>query len=352
VSITGRRQGHFSVTSLRTGPGGKQTSLAAGGLIRVASRAVTRCDHGDAGELVVPTPIVSSGAVDHLRGKIPASRRRRRRLLTVPGRWPGSGPWIGRENAATSARSSRRRRWRRWPGCARRRPPRRRRRSAAAWGAPACGRSRTGGSRRAARAAAPRTWPRRSTGPESGFNVRAVQQGQPYATTGWGLWQITRAKLRAAGGHRRAAAHGSGQRPRGRGEVPGRGRVQPVDDVQQRRLPQVHGSGGVATPGWTVLASAARSWPTCAAGNRSLSQLPVGAGRDGRPAGPGGRDADAEAGAALAARNLRKEQTAGLSLVNYYARRARPRGSGRRRPATSAHREVLRGTSAKWRDRP
>lgn len=29
------------------------------------------------------------------------------------------------------------------------------------------------------------------TGPESGFNPRAVQQGQPYATTGWGLWQIT-----------------------------------------------------------------------------------------------------------------------------------------------------------------
>jgi hypothetical protein len=29
------------------------------------------------------------------------------------------------------------------------------------------------------------------TGAESGFNTRIVQQGQPYATTGWGLWQIT-----------------------------------------------------------------------------------------------------------------------------------------------------------------
>jgi hypothetical protein len=29
------------------------------------------------------------------------------------------------------------------------------------------------------------------TGAESGFNPRIVQQGQPYATTGWGLWQIT-----------------------------------------------------------------------------------------------------------------------------------------------------------------
>jgi hypothetical protein len=29
------------------------------------------------------------------------------------------------------------------------------------------------------------------TGAESGFNPRAVQAGQPYATTGWGLWQIT-----------------------------------------------------------------------------------------------------------------------------------------------------------------
>jgi phage-related protein len=29
------------------------------------------------------------------------------------------------------------------------------------------------------------------TGAESGFNTQAVQQGQPYATTGWGLWQIT-----------------------------------------------------------------------------------------------------------------------------------------------------------------
>jgi phage-related protein len=29
------------------------------------------------------------------------------------------------------------------------------------------------------------------TGAESGFNPKAVQQGQPYATTGWGLWQIT-----------------------------------------------------------------------------------------------------------------------------------------------------------------
>lgn len=29
------------------------------------------------------------------------------------------------------------------------------------------------------------------TGAESGFRVGAVQQGQPYATTGWGLWQIT-----------------------------------------------------------------------------------------------------------------------------------------------------------------
>lgn len=29
------------------------------------------------------------------------------------------------------------------------------------------------------------------TGAESGFNPRAIQQGQPYATTGWGLWQIT-----------------------------------------------------------------------------------------------------------------------------------------------------------------
>lgn len=27
--------------------------------------------------------------------------------------------------------------------------------------------------------------------PESGANPAAVQQGQPYATTGWGLWQIT-----------------------------------------------------------------------------------------------------------------------------------------------------------------
>ena len=26
---------------------------------------------------------------------------------------------------------------------------------------------------------------------ESSLNVKAVQQGQPYATTGWGLWQIT-----------------------------------------------------------------------------------------------------------------------------------------------------------------
>ena len=29
------------------------------------------------------------------------------------------------------------------------------------------------------------------TGAESGFSPSAVQQGQPYATTGWGLWQIT-----------------------------------------------------------------------------------------------------------------------------------------------------------------
>ena len=29
------------------------------------------------------------------------------------------------------------------------------------------------------------------TGAESSFNVKAVQKGQPYATTGWGLWQIT-----------------------------------------------------------------------------------------------------------------------------------------------------------------
>jgi hypothetical protein len=29
------------------------------------------------------------------------------------------------------------------------------------------------------------------TGAESGFRPGAVQQGQPYATTGWGLWQIT-----------------------------------------------------------------------------------------------------------------------------------------------------------------
>lgn len=29
------------------------------------------------------------------------------------------------------------------------------------------------------------------TGAESGFNPKAIQQGQPYATTGWGLWQIT-----------------------------------------------------------------------------------------------------------------------------------------------------------------
>lgn len=29
------------------------------------------------------------------------------------------------------------------------------------------------------------------TMPESGANADAIQQGQPYATTGWGLWQIT-----------------------------------------------------------------------------------------------------------------------------------------------------------------
>jgi hypothetical protein len=29
------------------------------------------------------------------------------------------------------------------------------------------------------------------TGPESGFNAGEIQQGQPYATTGWGAWQIT-----------------------------------------------------------------------------------------------------------------------------------------------------------------
>lgn len=29
------------------------------------------------------------------------------------------------------------------------------------------------------------------TGAEAAFNPQAVQQGQPYGTTGWGLWQIT-----------------------------------------------------------------------------------------------------------------------------------------------------------------
>lgn len=29
------------------------------------------------------------------------------------------------------------------------------------------------------------------TMPESGANADAIQQGQPYSTTGWGLWQIT-----------------------------------------------------------------------------------------------------------------------------------------------------------------
>lgn len=29
------------------------------------------------------------------------------------------------------------------------------------------------------------------TEPESGRNATIIQQGQPYATTGWGLWQIT-----------------------------------------------------------------------------------------------------------------------------------------------------------------
>jgi len=29
------------------------------------------------------------------------------------------------------------------------------------------------------------------TKPESGANAAAIQAGQPYATTGWGLWQIT-----------------------------------------------------------------------------------------------------------------------------------------------------------------
>ncbi len=29
------------------------------------------------------------------------------------------------------------------------------------------------------------------TEPESGRNASIIQQGQPYATTGWGLWQIT-----------------------------------------------------------------------------------------------------------------------------------------------------------------
>ena len=188
VSGTGSWSYRQSGVGHAVGPGGA-TGAAAGALISggVAGRDSVPI-MAMPGELVVPTGMVKSGAVDHLRGSIPGFASGGI-VPSYSGTPKGLPPWTSHNQHATvtaitaniaKALSSS---------------------FTAALGANFGG----GGSGSAAtKAQIARDWMSAGgpggiiaaiaaaiTGAESGFRPGAIQQGQPYATTGWGLWQIT-----------------------------------------------------------------------------------------------------------------------------------------------------------------
>jgi len=353
VSITVDGKGHFSVTSLRTGPGGKQTSLAAGGLIRggVPGRDSVPI-MAMPGELVVPTPIVSSGAVDHLRGKIPGFAQGGVVGSYGPGSLAGLGSWIGRENAATLRAVESATAMATLAGM---------RKAQATASAQTFG----GGLGRASLRQIENWWIQAGgpgggtahvaaaiTGPESGFNVRAVQQGQPYATTGWGLWQITPGNSEPQAGIDAQLLTGPANARAAVAKYRGAGGFSPWTTFNNGAYLKYMASGGVATPGWTVLGERGPELAYMRGGEPVLSHSQsVQAGMGGRPGLAAGTLTPKQA-AALAARNLRKEQTAGLSLVNYYA--SPGTAAGIRSEETRYLRDIAKyfeGTSAKWRDK-
>jgi len=283
VSITVDGKAIFSVTSLRTGPGGKADVHWRRRADPRGVPAVTRLPiMAMPVSCSVPTPIVSSGAVDHSAGKIPGFAQAASSAPTVPVA-AGLGSWIAGRTRPNPPRVESATAMRRCRECARRRPPRRRRRSRGL-GAPACGRSRTGGSRRAA-GRRHRARGRGDHRPGVGFNVRAVQQGQPYATTGGGPLADHPGQLRAA---RRASTRSCSRvRPtpaRPWRSTGARAGFSPWTTLTTAALPQVHGQRRpVATPGGRCSASRGPEL-LHARGNRS-SRTPSRCRPDGRPPG-------------------------------------------------------------------
>ena len=169
-------------------PGGISGRKAAGGIITggVAGRDSVPI-LAMPGEVVVPTHMVAAGAVDHLRGRLPGFAAGGAVGVNVATTTPSyktieSSLLSSLDKLATAFAKT----------------------AAAATAAGGGGNPGPGGPGTLSAKAIEAYWTgaggpggqvaniaQAITVPESGRRPSAVQQGQPYATTGWGLWQIT-----------------------------------------------------------------------------------------------------------------------------------------------------------------
>jgi hypothetical protein len=250
ISVSG--SGQWSVAESQVGlpSGPKPVSSALG---RLVTGGIPGKDsvllNAMPGELIVPEPMVHAGLVDHLRGMIPGF---------ADGGIVGSPPSIGQyadsqfaatnqsvvqttEQAMVTAIN-------------------------AAIAAAKAAAVPKGGSDPAKLAQIESWWtgaggPGGSTahiaaaitGAESGFNVAAIQQGQPYATTGWGLWQITPGDSEPQAGIDNALLTGPSNAIAAVAKYHGSGGFSPWTTYESGAYEQFMDNGGYLMPGRTVV---------------------------------------------------------------------------------------------------
>jgi hypothetical protein len=190
------------------------------------------------------------------------------------------------------------------------------------------------------------------TGAESGFNPRAVQAGQPYATTGWGLWQITPGNSEPQFGTDSALLNPLANAGAAVAKFHAADGFSPWTTFMDGAYLKFMARGGTAAPGWTVLGERGPELAFMRGGETVLSHSQsVQAGMGGLPGLAGGTLTPKQA-AALAARQLKTEESTGASLANYYAHPGT--AAGIRAEETRYLKAIARyfdGSSAKWRDK-
>jgi hypothetical protein len=266
VSIAVAASGSWNVIQGSGGPPSIKAPGAARGMFVAQGRAGVddQLIRAQRGELVVPTSMVRAGAVDHLRGRIPGFASGGV-VGSYRGTVPGTSRFLGIEDVATLTAIER---------------------SVALATLAGIGSARSqhfasGGLGRSSLRQIEDWWTGAGgpgglmahiaaaiTGAESGFNPGIVQQGQPYATTGWGLWQITPGNSEPQAGIDRQLLNGPANARAAVAKFSQAGGFSPWTTFMDGAYLKFMDSGGVLEPGLNhVYNGTGRPEPLVPAGN-------------------------------------------------------------------------------------